>query len=238
MCVPSPGWEEFPLDSDKVLSYFLFVSTLHLVGASSCVEDQTSHTIRCHGHWCGLTTKILYRTHPQHTHKSLSSYGALCPDSNTSPVVRACSLRDELQLPRCAKWIGDGGVHHSAGMGSCRIIYWTSPWYLGNKSFVWMQGLAADGSVHGSFSPQHANSMEFFTSSSCGFTPQGLSLTWSGKRVRMGNWWVGFIQLIGGKTAFCSAAPAIWNSLSLSLYLIDSQSDFKSHLKTSLFCAL
>lgn len=66
-----------------------------------------------------------------------------------------------------------------------------------------------------------------------------MSLTWFGKKVRTGNWWVAFIKLIGGKTASCSAAPAIWNSLSLSLYLIDSQSDFKSHLKLSLFsCAL
>lgn len=107
------------------------------------------------------------------------------------------------------------------------------------KTFVWMWGIPADGSAHGSFPPRHAESMEFFTLGSCGFTPQGMSLTWFGKKVRMGNWWVGFIKLIGGKTAFCSAAPTIWNSLSLSLYLIDSQSDFKSQLKTSLFsCAL
>lgn len=109
----------------------------------------------------------------------------------------------------------------------------------GRKAFVWMQGPAADGSAHGNFLPQHAKSMEFFTSGSCGFAPRDLSLTWFGKKVRMGNWWVGFIKLIGGKTAFCSATPAIWNRLSLSLCLIDSQSDFKSQLKTSLFsCAL
>jgi len=107
------------------------------------------------------------------------------------------------------------------------------------KAFVWTQGLPAEESVLGSFSPQHAESREFFTLGSCGFTPRGLSLTWFRKEVRMGNWWVGFIKLIGGKTAFCSAAPTIWNSLSFSLYLIDSQSDFKSQLKTSLFsCAL
>ena len=98
-----------------------------------------------------------------------------------------------------------------------------------------MQVLLADRSAHGSFSPRHAESMEFFTSGSCGFTPRGMSLTWFRKKVRMGNWWVGFIKLIGGKTAFCSAAPTIWNSLSLSLYLIDSQSDFKSQLKTPPF---